>query len=317
MYLCLASALLAQDYRGKVRGTVTDSSQAVIAGATVTLANNNTGVRTVKQTNETGSYLFDYVDPGPYTLSIEFSGFKKFVQEKINLEARSDVTVNGVLNPGSAQEAITVTDTPVAVNFNNPNVQLTIDTKLTNDLPRFDRNPFKLGLLAPYAVNTRTEMNPYNSWAANSIDLGGSTSLKNDLVIDGSPIGIGHKARERHDVEVAGVEAGDELGSGDHEQLVAALEVGPAEVVGGEAGGLDAGAHGAVVDDDPFTGGGEEVAHGWFSWRVEVLDRRDGRSPPQAGAISPFPSGQLGPGHGTRATSRLRRAGAGGAPPRA
>lgn len=194
MYLCLASALWAQDYRGKVRGTVTDSSQAVIAGATVTLANNNTGVRTVKQTNETGSYLFDYVDPGPYTLSIEFSGFKKFVQENINLEARSDVTVNGVLNPGSAQEAITVTDTPVAVNFNNPNVQLTIDTKLTNDLPRFDRNPFKLGLLAPYAVNTRTEMNPYNSWAANSIDLGGSTSLKNDLVIDGSPIGIGHKA---------------------------------------------------------------------------------------------------------------------------
>ncbi len=71
------------------------------------------------------------------------------------------------------------------------------------------------------------------------------------------------------DVEVGGVEPRDELGPGDHEQLVAALEVGAAEVVGGEAGGLDAGAHGAVVDDDPFTGGVEEVAHGWFSWRVE------------------------------------------------
>ena len=61
----------------------------------------------------------------------------------------------------------------------------------------------------------------------------------------------------------------DEVGPGEDEDLVAALELGAAEVVGGEAGGLDAGADGAVVDDDPFPGSGEEVAHGWFSWRVE------------------------------------------------
>ena len=57
------------------------------------------------------------------------------------------------------------------------------------------------------------------------------------------------------------MEPRDELGTGDDEQLVAPLQVGTAEVVGAEAGSLDAGAHGPVVDDDPFTGGGEEVAH--------------------------------------------------------
>ena len=61
------------------------------------------------------------------------------------------------------------------------------------EIPRIDRNPFKLTLLAPSAVNTRGEMMPYHSWAANSVDLGGGTNLKNDLQVDGSPIGLGHK----------------------------------------------------------------------------------------------------------------------------
>ena len=54
-----------------------------------------------------------------------------------------------------------------------------------------------------------------------------------------------------------------------HEELVAALEVGPPKSSAVRSSGLDERAHGAVEDDDPFTGGGEEVAHGWFSWRVE------------------------------------------------
>ena len=37
-------------------------------------------------------------------------------------------------------------------------------------------------------------MQPYNSWAPNSVDLGGNTNLRNNLLVDGNPIGIGHKA---------------------------------------------------------------------------------------------------------------------------
>ena len=57
-----------------------------------------------------------------------------------------------------------------------------------------DRNPFKLTLLMPAATETRRgEMNPYNSYSANSVELGGNTNLKNNLLVDGSPIGIGYK----------------------------------------------------------------------------------------------------------------------------
>ena len=36
-------------------------------------------------------------------------------------------------------------------------------------------------------------MQPYHSWSANSVDLGGSTNLKNDLLVDGMPFGMGQK----------------------------------------------------------------------------------------------------------------------------
>ena len=61
----------AQDLRGKVGGTVADASGAVIPGASVTLANDNTNVSSTTQTSAAGQYLFDFVLPGTYTLTVE------------------------------------------------------------------------------------------------------------------------------------------------------------------------------------------------------------------------------------------------------
>ena len=109
------------------------------------------------------------------------------------MQTRGDITVNAILKPGTVQETITVNETPAAVEFNSANRDFTIDSKLAEEIPRFDRNPFKMTLIAPSAVNTRGEMMPYHSWSANSVDLGGGTNLKNDLEVDGMPIGMGQK----------------------------------------------------------------------------------------------------------------------------
>ena len=182
-----------QDYRGRIEGVITDQSKAVIVGATVTLRNVNTGVSTVRLTSDTGLFVFDLVDPGTYAITVESPGFTKFIQENIVVQTRGDITVNAILKPGAVQESVTVNETPSAVEFNSANKDLTIDSKMATEIPRFDRNPFKLTLIAPSAVNTRGEMQPYHSWSANSVDLGGSTNLKNDLEVDGMPIGMGQK----------------------------------------------------------------------------------------------------------------------------
>ena len=190
--IATAATVVAQD-KARIEGLVTDQSKAVIVGSTVTLLNVKTGVQVVRQSSDTGLYLFDLVDPGTYTITVQSPGFNKFVQDNIVVEMRADITVNAVLQPGSVQEAVTVEASPVEVQFNSTNQDLTLDSTMAAETPRFDRNPFKLTLLVPEAVNTRGEVLPFLSWSANSVDLGGGTNLKNDLEVDGSPVGLGHK----------------------------------------------------------------------------------------------------------------------------
>src|ERR1700730_4312464 len=129
------SFALAQDYRARVEGIVTDESKAVIAGATVTLLNVKTGIKTVRKTSETGLYLFDLVDPGEYSVTIEQAGFGVYLQENIVVQTRGDVTVNATLTPGAVQQTITVNETPTAVQFNTSNKDLTIDSKMATEIP--------------------------------------------------------------------------------------------------------------------------------------------------------------------------------------
>jgi hypothetical protein len=191
--LILSSGAWAQVSRAQVRGLVTDSSQAAVPDATVTLANVNTGVKTVRKTSNTGLYVFDLVNPGNYTVSVQAEGFPEFLQPSFQVQSGGDVTINAVLNVGTLEQTVTVNETAGAIEFNSANNDLTIDTKMANDTPRLDRNPFKLTLIEPQAINTRGEVQPYNSWSANSVDLGGGTNLKNELALDGIPLGIGQK----------------------------------------------------------------------------------------------------------------------------
>lgn len=188
------SCLFAQDYRAKVQGLVTDSSDAVLAGAKVTLTNNGTGITTVRESGANGTFLFDSVEPGTYTVSAEFQGFSRQVQENVLVQTRADVTLNFGLKPGGTVETVTVTAAAVSLQFNSSTRELTIDRKMLMDLPVKARNPFTLALLDPAVVNRYfAERNPFFMWSSSTIDVGGNTSQKNDLLLDGAPIQIGPK----------------------------------------------------------------------------------------------------------------------------
>ena len=179
---------LGQDTRAKVQGAVSDPTNAVVAGANVTLRNEDTGVTAQKATDQYGKYLFDYVLPGNYSVTVELTGFKQFIQKNILVQARGDVTVNATIEVGSTRETVTVEATPVAVQFNTSTMALTLDTKMTNSLPIISRNPFLLVALNPATVIRSTnEQSPFHHWSANEFDVGGNTNRKNDIVLDGAP----------------------------------------------------------------------------------------------------------------------------------
>ena len=185
----------AQEYRGRVQGVVTDATDAAVSGASVRLQNVDTGVTTIKPTDNYGHYLFDLVVPGAYTLVTETPGFSRFEQDNILVQNRGDITVNVKLQVGTVNETVKVLDTPVAIQFNTSGMDLTIDNGLVSNLPVVARNPFTLALLDPAVTNQYTlERAPFKMWAPSQMEVGGSTSQKNDTLLDGMPVQVGPKA---------------------------------------------------------------------------------------------------------------------------
>jgi len=195
-FLLLAATLaFTQEFRGRVQGVITDAVGAVAPGATLTLRNLATNVESTRTSNEQGRYIFDYVDPGTYSLTAELSGFRKSIQQNIPVQQRGDVTVDLKLEMGAVSESITVAAAPVSLELNTATRDLTIETKMVQDLPSGTRNPFQLAALDPTIVNrgSTIETQPYHHRTADEMDLGGGTKYRNDALLDGTPLIAGDK----------------------------------------------------------------------------------------------------------------------------
>ncbi len=191
----LTFVLPAQEFRGRIQGSVVDASGGAVPNATVTLLNTETGVTATRQANEVGQYIFDLISPGNYTITVEFTGFTKFQQKSIVLQQRGDLSVNVVLKPGDIKETVTVSAEASMVQFSNAKLDTTVDSKLTNNLPQIYRTPFLLAQLDPAVEKNDggTEFQPYHSWGPNNQRVGGGALYSNDLQVDGAAVGIGYK----------------------------------------------------------------------------------------------------------------------------
>lgn len=190
-----AAVASAQESRGRVQGAVTDATGGLMPGATLTLKNVDTGVEAARTANSQGRYIFDYVDPGNYTLAVEAPGFKKSVQQNILVQQRGDVSVDFRMEMGALSESVTVEAAPVALQFNTATRDLTVETRMVKDLPSVTRNPFQLAMLDPTIINrgSTVETQPYHHRTSNEMDLGGGTKYRNDALLDGTPLTAGNK----------------------------------------------------------------------------------------------------------------------------
>jgi hypothetical protein len=194
-HLVLATTAGAQDYRGRVQGSVVDESQAALPGASVTLRNTETGVAVTRQTNADGRFTFDFVDPGSYTVVAELSGFRSVEQKNVRVQQRSDITVDLALAVGGVQETIIVEAAPVAVQFNSGSADITLERQLIDQAPISGRNPYNLANLDPTIIVSpaTNENRPYHHAYANDYDAGGGTRRGNDVLLDGVPLAASYK----------------------------------------------------------------------------------------------------------------------------
>jgi hypothetical protein len=190
-----AGTAQAQEFRGRVQGIVADTTGAVVPGVGVVLRNDNTGVEVSRSTNKDGWYLFDYVDPGTYTLSAALSGFKTELRKGVRVQQRADLTVDFKLEVGSLVETVSVTEAPLGLQFTTATRDLTVEQEMVKELPSSTRNPFQLAMLDPMTVNrgSTVETQPYHHRTANEMDIGGGTKYRNDVLLDGTPLTAGNK----------------------------------------------------------------------------------------------------------------------------
>ncbi len=146
--LLLATGAWAQ-YGASIQGTVTDKTGAVVPGATVTVTNQATGVSRSSVTGDAGFYKVTGLTPGKYSVTVEASTFKKNTARDVQVDAETTRGLNVTLQPGTAQEVVTVTEQAPGVQAENANITDAITAQQVQDLPQIGRDPYELLRLAP------------------------------------------------------------------------------------------------------------------------------------------------------------------------
>src|SRR6266542_5296492 len=99
----------AQAVYGSILGTVTDPQGAAVAGAKVTVTDQNKGTTQQTTTNDSGNYTVTHLIPDPYAVKIEAQGFKSSEQKDVTVSADTGARVDLALQLGSASEPEEVT----------------------------------------------------------------------------------------------------------------------------------------------------------------------------------------------------------------
>ena len=106
--LALSSLLFGQAYFGTVSGVLTDSTDAVVAGAKVILVDQQKGYSFATTSDNSGRYLFRSVPPGMYVVSVEAAGFGKTLSARFKVDINENATTNLTLKVAGASQTIQV-----------------------------------------------------------------------------------------------------------------------------------------------------------------------------------------------------------------
>jgi hypothetical protein len=192
LLLTLGPAAAAQQTRGTITGTVTDSAGAVVPDAAVTVTNTATNTSAATRTTGEGAYTVPFLLPGRYTVTVEAAGFKKLVRPEVEVNVGARLGLDLTLETGSITEEVTVSSEGAPlVQSETASFGQVIDRRRVAELPLADGNPFALARLAP-GVNvfgtgfTSASTQPFSGTDPSSISTNGAQG-GNEFTLDGAP----------------------------------------------------------------------------------------------------------------------------------
>jgi len=193
---CFAAVVSAQETTGTINGTVLDANGAVVSGAAITISDSEKKVvvRTAT-TNEEGFYSIPNLNVGTYDVTIELTGFKKYLATAVKLDVGQRRTLDVTLQTGDVSETVNVTATPIAVEVTSPTASTVISGTQVRELQINNRNFEQLVTLAPGVTNDLDDTvftgtnNPETQVVNRAlISVNGARSTQNTFTIDGADI---------------------------------------------------------------------------------------------------------------------------------
>jgi hypothetical protein len=151
LVLLVAGAAFAQD-TGSIRGTVTDTTGAVVPGATVTLQNEATKFTRNLVTDAKGDYYFGAVSPGSYSVTVEIPGFKTSSRKGIRINQREAAGYDPVIEVGAQTERVEVTAQRELIQTETGAREGLITADQIDNLSIVSRSPLELLRILPGAV---------------------------------------------------------------------------------------------------------------------------------------------------------------------
>ena len=141
-------------------GHVEDTSHASIAGATVTIHNEDTGENTIAKTTGAGDYTVPYLKEGTYTITAVKDGFKEFSRTHISLSVDQTSKIDFTLPVGNVSENVTVASDGTQIELSKADRGEIIGNERIEELPSDGRNYQKLFGLSPGTNDTSNPQYP-------------------------------------------------------------------------------------------------------------------------------------------------------------
>ncbi len=176
-----------------LKGVVTDSSEKVLPGASVTLTQSSTGLKRNFTADDGGQFTFTFLEPGNYSMEVQATGFKKYKLPDITLQVSQSAELTVVLQAGDISESITVSSDQTTLQLDTSSSSLSgiVQRKQIDDLPLNGRNVFQLAQLEA-GVNTspgsRSSLPSLAAGGVGEMSINGGRTLTNEIVVDGIPI---------------------------------------------------------------------------------------------------------------------------------
>ena len=185
---------------GSISGTVTDSTGAVIAKASVTVTNMDTGVQQNATTDDKGFYSFLDLPVGRYTVVVLNKGFKPYTRTNVAIDVNSVLSISPVLEVGEKSETVSVNDNSVHVETTSSQLGEVITGTQMTAVPLNGRSYTDLLALQPGVVPVTTitsdtvqdvgasALNPSGDLNPGTISINGQREFANAFIVNGSDV---------------------------------------------------------------------------------------------------------------------------------